>query len=132
MIHPTIPIHKSGYDPTFLPSASYIRFFNVQMKDVMYKLRQKMRKLEHEVKMIGHYASADIRLYVDEDFCTLINFTNNQVLFSIEVGSVAVLEVQLANVKLFHYYDRYPEQIKTMSQYNHYVSLKQKYYERQN
>lgn len=130
MIHPCNPC-KQGYSPAYIPNPKFIRFFNVDMPHVMYRVRQKFRQIEGRMAEIRGYSSADIRMYIDSDYCTLINFTNNRILFQYDVSeSLAVMLHLLDEVCTFHYYDKYPEQIKTMSQYNHYVSLKHKYYER--
>lgn len=132
MIHVCNPSGR-GYSPSYRPNPKYVRMYNVDYCKVLYKLRQKLRQIEFKVMEIQMYSSADIRLYIDSDYCTLINFTNNRVLFHYPISdSLALLQHQLNEVCEFHYCDRYPEQIKTMSQYNYYLTLKQKYYDTKN
>lgn len=120
---------KPGFDRNFLPSSKFIVFFNIDSTDVLFKVRQKYRKLESFLIHIQQYSSRDIKLYIDSDYAVLIDRTANHILFSHPLSeSVALLEFHLHNVETLFRYDRYPESLSSISQYNHYKSLINQYY----
>lgn len=122
-------ITKPGFKPAYQPNLKFVNFFYIDHSKVPYRVRQKYRAIEYHIIKIREYSCSDIRLVIDSDFSTLIDFINNCCLFTHEnTESSAALIFLLEQVQQFYRYDRYPESISTMSQYNHYQSLKQKFY----
>ena len=120
---------KPGFDPSYCPNLRFVKFFNVDFKHVQHRIRQKYREIEHYLIKIHEYSSCDIRLLIDNDYSTIIDFTNNKILVQHENhDSVALLLFHLKNITDMFRYDRYPESVTTMSQYNHYKSLINQYY----
>lgn len=120
---------KPGFDASFMPGTDRVRFFNVDANAVPYRVRQKYRNLDYHLIKIRQYSCADIKLYIDNDYVVLIDFTNNHIIFNYPTCETADLLIfHLEQVQQLFRYDRYPETITTMSQYNHYKSLIQNYY----
>ena len=106
-----------------------IHFFYIHPNATKYFFRRKETIIDYNMDLLRKYSGHDFRLYVDYDTCTLIDITDNRIIFHEAITrSMDSVCSMVADMRDLWQFLRKPETITTQYQYNRFVKLKSNYY----
>ena len=106
-----------------------ITYFNVHPNAVQYFFRRKASILDENMDLLRKYSGLDYRLYVEYDSVTLINLSENKIIFhSKHTRSMSEICTIVAELRDMWKYLKHPELITDQYLYNRYIHLINKYY----
>ena len=93
-----------------------------------YFFKRKSQRLESNLELLREYSGHDFRLIVEFDAVTLVDYTDNRFIFRHPITrDMHDICHDLAEIRDYWYYTRYPHRITTETQYINFINYSKKF-----